>query len=61
MADEVETTPWEEQLEADDASYRDQLAYLYERSAFYREKLARGGFRERGGGRAGSATSPGCR
>ena len=44
MPDAVETTPWEEQLEADDASYRDQLAYLYERSAFYREKLGQAGF-----------------
>jgi phenylacetate-CoA ligase len=44
VVDEVETTPWEEQLEADDASYRGQLAYLYERSAFYREKLVEAGF-----------------
>jgi phenylacetate-CoA ligase len=36
---EVETRPWEEQLALDDASYRDQLAYLLERSSFYREKL----------------------
>ena len=37
---EAETLPWEQQLAADDASYRTQLAYLLERSAFYREKLA---------------------
>ena len=36
---EVEARPWDEQLELDDASYRAQLAYLLERSAFYREKL----------------------
>ena len=36
----VETRPWEEQLALDDASYRAQLAYLLDRSAFYREKLA---------------------
>jgi phenylacetate-CoA ligase len=36
---EVEARPWEEQLALDDASYREQLAYLFERSAFYREKL----------------------
>jgi phenylacetate-CoA ligase len=36
---EVETRPWEEQLALDDTSYRAQLAYLFERSAFYREKL----------------------
>jgi phenylacetate-CoA ligase len=40
---EVETLPWEEQLTLDDASYRSQLAYLLERSAFYREKLAGAG------------------
>ncbi len=37
---EVETLPWEEQLALDDASYRAQVAYLLERSPFYREKLA---------------------
>jgi len=36
---EVETLPWEEQLALDDTSYRTQLAYLLERSAFYRERL----------------------
>ncbi len=40
LAPELETLPWAEQLAADDASYREQLAYLLERSAFYREKLA---------------------
>jgi phenylacetate-CoA ligase len=37
---DVETLPWEEQLALDDASFRAQLAYLLERSDFYREKLA---------------------
>jgi phenylacetate-CoA ligase len=36
--------PWAEQLALDDASYRTQLGYLFERSAFYREKLAAAGF-----------------
>ena len=36
---EVETRPWAEQLAVDDASYRTQLAYLLERSPFYRKKL----------------------
>ena len=36
---EVETRPWGEQLALDDESYRAQIAYLLERSAFYREKL----------------------
>jgi phenylacetate-CoA ligase len=40
---EVETRPWEEQLALDDASYRAQLRYLYERSGFYRERLATAG------------------
>jgi phenylacetate-CoA ligase len=37
---DVETRPWEEQLLLDDASYRSQLAYVLDRSPFYREKLA---------------------
>jgi phenylacetate-CoA ligase len=40
---EIETLPWAEQLALDDASYRTQLAYLFERSAFYREKLTAAG------------------
>ena len=40
---EVETRPWDEQLALDDAAYREQLAYLFERSAFYREKLGAAG------------------
>jgi phenylacetate-CoA ligase len=44
LAPEVEARPWSEQLAVDDASYRAQLAYLFERSAFYREKLTEGGF-----------------
>ena len=39
-ASAVETRPWPEQLADDDRSYRAQLAYLLERSAFYRDKLA---------------------
>jgi phenylacetate-CoA ligase len=37
---EVEGRPWDEQLALDDASYRAELAYLLERSPFYRAKLA---------------------
>ena len=36
LAPEVEALPWAEQLVIDDQSYRAQLAYLFERSAFYR-------------------------
>jgi phenylacetate-CoA ligase len=43
LAPEVETRPWAEQQALDDESYRAQLAYLFERSAFYREKLAAAG------------------
>ena len=42
-APEIETVHWDEQLELDDASYRAQLAYLFERSPFYRAKLAAAG------------------
>jgi phenylacetate-CoA ligase len=41
---ESETRPWAEQLAIDDASYREQLAYIYERSRFYRAKLVEAGF-----------------
>ena len=40
---EVESRPWDDQLELDAASYRTQLAWLFERSAFYREKLGAAG------------------
>ena len=39
LAPEIETRPWEDQRAADDAAYREQVAYLLDRSAFYREKL----------------------
>jgi len=41
---DVETRPWLEQIALDDASYRGQLAQLFERSRFYREKLRAAGF-----------------
>ncbi|MEA2439199.1 MAG: phenylacetate-CoA ligase [Thermoleophilaceae bacterium] len=40
LAPDVETRDWAEQLSLDDQAYRTQLAYLFERSAFYRDKLA---------------------
>jgi phenylacetate-CoA ligase len=43
LAPEVESRPWAEQLALDDESYRAQLAYLFERSVFYREKLTAAG------------------
>ncbi|HEX4692831.1 MAG TPA: AMP-binding protein [Solirubrobacteraceae bacterium] len=39
LAPDVETRPWEEQLALDEAPYREQIAYLRERSPFYRERL----------------------
>ncbi len=52
--------PWAEQLALDDASYREQLAYLFERSAFYREKLTAAGVASAAaaGGLAGIAALP---
>jgi phenylacetate-CoA ligase len=46
---DVETRPWPEQLALDDESYREQLAYLLERSPFYREKLPFESAEEAGG------------
>jgi len=54
---EVETRPWEEQQELDDSAYREQLAYLMERSAFYREKLGIASAAD-AGGLAGIARLP---
>ena len=40
---DAERLPWPEQLALDDESYREQLAYLLERSPFYRDKLRAAG------------------
>ena len=60
LAPEVEARPWDEQLALDDACYRTQLAYLFDRSAFYREKLQAAGFASAGaaGGLADIAQLP---
>ena len=60
LAPEVESRPWREQLAVDDASYRAQLVYLFDRSTFYREKLAAAGLRsaEAAGGLAQIAQLP---
>jgi phenylacetate-CoA ligase len=57
---EVEARAWPEQLARDDESYREQLAYLFARSAFYREKLSAAGIAsaEGAGGLAGLAQLP---
>ena len=41
---DIETRPLEVQYELDKTSYRDQIAYLFEHSPFYREKLQAAGF-----------------
>jgi phenylacetate-CoA ligase len=41
---DIEIAAWEGQEAADDAPYRRQIDYLFERSRFYRDKLARAGF-----------------
>jgi phenylacetate-CoA ligase len=55
-----ETRPWAEQLALDDIAYREQLAYVYARSPFYRAKLAEAGFASAGaaGGLAELAQLP---
>jgi phenylacetate-CoA ligase len=57
---EVEARPYKEQLRLDDPAYRAQLAHLFERSAFYREKLTVTGFSsaEAAGGLEGIARLP---
>ena len=42
----VDTTGWEDQASTEDALYRRQIAYLFEKSAFYRQKLRDAGFAE---------------
>ena len=44
LAPEIESRPWGEQSVIDDAHYRTQLDYLFERSQFYRDKLKAAGF-----------------
>jgi phenylacetate-CoA ligase len=60
LAPEIETLPWAEQPAVDDESYRSQLAYVFDRSAFYREKLGAAGFDSHGaaGGLADIAQLP---
>jgi len=44
LAPDIEARPWADQLAIDEVSYRGQLAYLFDRSAFYRAKLTAAGF-----------------
>ena len=45
---EIEAAPWEDQALGDDALYRAEIAYLFERSRFYRDKFASAGFKSPG-------------
>jgi len=54
---DVETRSWDEQLALDDASFREQVAYGLERSAFYGEKLSTARDRVRRGTSSASAIS----
>ena len=60
LAPEVEGRPWAEQVALDDAAYKAQLAYLFERSAFYREKLTAAGI-ESAAAAGGLADIASCR
>lgn len=44
MDRDIVTTPWEKRAETDDNLYRRQVAYLFEKSPFYRDKLYDAGF-----------------
>lgn len=43
-----EAVPWDQQLVRDDRAYRAQIAYLLDRSPFYRDKLRTAGLRSAG-------------
>jgi phenylacetate-CoA ligase len=45
---EIESAPWEAQAEKDAPRYLEQIAYLFEKSRFYRGKLERAGFAAHG-------------
>ena len=40
----IETAPWADQAHGDDATYRSQISYLLQNSAFYRDRLRDAGF-----------------
>jgi phenylacetate-CoA ligase len=57
---DIEAAPWEGQGATDDGPYRRQIAFLFARSRFYRDKLAAAGFNSAAevGGLAGIARLP---
>ena len=58
---DVESRPWAEQVAIDEASYREQLAYLFERSAVLPREAGRGGRSRTRARPAASPTSARCR
>ena len=60
LAPEVEAVRGPSSSRIDDAAYREQVAYLFDRSRFYREKLAEAGFASAPSGWRACATSRGC-
>ena len=56
----IETAPWADQAHGDDATYRSQISYLLQNSAFYRDRLRDAGFStpEDVGGLEGIAALP---
>lgn len=43
LTPEIEALPWGEQIAIDDGHYRAQVAYLFEHSQFYKDKLGKAG------------------
>jgi phenylacetate-CoA ligase len=43
LAPEIEALPWSQQIAIDDGHYRAQVAYLFEHSQFYKDKLGKAG------------------
>ena len=58
---DIEAAPWEAPGAADDAALSRQIAYLFERSRFYRDKLGARRIRLAPHRSAASTTSPRCR
>jgi phenylacetate-CoA ligase len=44
----IEALPWTEQTARDDGPYREQIAWLFDKSVFYKKKLASAGFSDAG-------------
>ena len=58
---EIEAAPWDDQARPTTPLYREQIAYLFERSRFYRDKLGRAGFTSADVGRRARRNRRDCR